>query len=207
MTRYGPYAPLLVPAIGTPLILLCALCLHGCTGMQVDEDAVDVKPDAIHIESGAAQLHGEIQKDAVHLQVDKDAVQVHKVIEANVQKDAVHVEPVTISPTVNHPSMTISPKVEVARGAVSPEAVHFELKADVAEGAVKPAVTLTVQPGAFVVNIRGADVAPGAFTQSPVTVAVLGLVAIVFLVLFWFARNHNAAVKRDRGIPPHWLFG
>ena len=198
----------------TVLIFLVAfvltLCLPGCDGVrvEVDEDAVTVKPGAV-----------DVKPDAVgHVEVKPNAVKV--------EKDAVlHVEtsPGTIHGAIARGALHVD-RVMDARGAVAPGAITGRVEAgavpltfadcgklniaegavqvrpEVCEGAVQISLNLKIEPGAVVV--RGAEVGTAVDLSGSHPwgwIAGCGLLAVWGIVCK--VRRHAAT----RGVGQGWV--
>ena len=185
----------------TALALLACIAMNGCFKDIVHMDDGAFRPS---ITTTAETIHAEIKPDGV--KVESGAFQgtltVEKGMEINVPKDAVHVEPINITTTVDKPSINVTIPEKAVNVVVPPDAIKINLTINVAENSIHP----EVHPGAIVV--RGAEFEKGSLSISPWFLGALCAILVAFGI-GWFVTKMRKPKKRAIGEPFDfwdWLF-
>ena len=181
-------------------LLLILPFLLGCAK---DFGHLEVEDGAVRstVTTAPDTIHAEVKSDAVKIESGafQGSMTVEKGLELNIPKDAIHVEPITSHIIVDQPAINLAVAKEAVHIVVPPEAIKITLT--VAEGAIKPSVSLNVAEGAVVV--RGAEFEKGALSVSPWLLGALCVILVLFGV-GWLVTKLRQPKKRGMDEVSFW---
>ena len=169
------------------MIMLCSAAHAELSGVHLSDKST-IEADAVHPEvlNKADAVHVEIP---VKLSTAKGTVLVEHVLEVNAPKDMIHTDPITVTTTVDKPTLNLN----VAEKSVN---APLTFTANIPKEAVVCNITMSIDKEAFkdAVVIHGAEkgsITPTIQTNIPSWLIIL----TVFLGLGWiitkFRKHHK----------------